>query len=281
MSKDEAHDQDEDAADADDGEESGGTLMVELLSTVPLTLDREAFYAALERRVGEVQGADEGPLQAFLLEHTVEQEGGRLPVGVALLETNQETTPDSLDPALRQTWDWEEAEQVAGACSHAILLTELTGRGLDREERLECFTGALLAALEVLEVDALHWPATQRLVDPSVFEDAASQGAAFFAGPTNVRLFKVEGEPDHTLMDTIGMAAFELPDVQLHFSELDLDDVGPFLFNLAHYLFGQGDVIEDGDTVQGIEESHLWPCTHERSRAQPDRAVIDVDPSSA
>ena len=48
---------------------------------------------------------------------------------------------------------------------------------------------------------------------------------------------------------------------------------------LVENQYREGDVIEDGDSVQGIEESHLWPCQHARSMAEPHRPVLDVDPS--
>ena len=40
----------------------------------------------------------------------------------------------------------------------------------------------------------------------------------------------------------------------------------------------RGDVIRDGDTIEGIEPGEKWRCLQEEALIPPDRLVIDLDP---
>ena len=51
----------------------------------------------------------------------------------------------------------------------------------------------------------------------------------FFVGFLNVRVFKVGDNPGEMLMDTLGLAAIGLPDLQCHFRDLDLNEVADLL----------------------------------------------------
>ncbi|ANY68306.1 hypothetical protein BBD42_18860 [Paenibacillus sp. BIHB 4019] len=47
--------------------------------------------------------------------------------------------------------------------------------------------------------------------------------------------------------------------------------------NIAYYLFENGDVINDGETVGGTEDIR-WRCEHQYALAAPRRVVLDLDP---
>ncbi len=78
-------------------------------------------------------------------------------------------------------------------------------------------------------------------------------------------------------MDTVGLAALELPDVQCHFFGLDAAAVAALLDETARYLWSEGDVIGDGDTVPGTD-GDPWACRREVALVDPPRDVIDVTP---
>ena len=82
-------------------------------------------------------------------------------------------------------------------------------------------------------------------------------------------------------MDTLGLAALGLPDLQCHFRGLAPEAVAPLLYNTAYYIFEKGDVIDDGHTVEGVTPGERWPCQHEASLVEPRRVVIDLDPGPA
>jgi len=91
-------------------------------------------------------------------------------------------------------------------------------------------------------------------------------------------MFNVEGGPGESVMDTMGLASLGLPDLQVHSTGLEPDDVARHLFNSAYYVLEKGDVIADGQTIDGIPPGTKWHCQHEASLVGPSRVVLDIDP---
>ena len=52
-------------------------------------------------------------------------------------------------------------------------------------------------------------------------------------------------------MDTRGLAPFGLPDLQVHFRDLEPARLAGLLYATAGYLLEEGDVIADGNTISG------------------------------
>jgi hypothetical protein len=52
------------------------------------------------------------------------------------------------------------------------------------------------------------------------------------------------------------------------------------LYNTGWYLFENGDVLEDGHTVQGVEPGSRWRCQHETALVPPQRVVVDINPGA-
>jgi hypothetical protein len=73
-------------------------------------------------------------------------------------------------------------------------------------------------------------------------------------------------------MDTRGLSALGLPDLQTHFRNLDPGRVAGHLYRVARYLFDQGDCIADGETIGGFTDDDKWRCRHEMSLVAPERA---------
>ena len=85
------------------------------------------------------------------------------------------------------------------------------------------------------------------------------------------------------LVDTLGLYAIGLPDVQYHFHDLDPNAVVNHAYNVAAYIFDKDASIKDGETIDGISEQGIdrniqWKCQYERSLIQPDREVMDICP---
>jgi hypothetical protein len=79
------------------------------------------------------------------------------------------------------------------------------------------------------------------------------------------------------VVDTRGLAVFGLPDLQCHFHSLGMEQMFPFLCDLGVYLFENGDVIESGHTIPGLDGTN-WRCRHENSLVPPTRIVLDINP---
>ncbi len=184
------------------------------------------------------------------------------------------------EPVLQQTRDWADAREVVAHCRASLLVTDFLASRLQYKTRLALFHSVLLSVLDLAPCLAIHWQPSQRLVQPEAYLSArrADEPDPLFPG-VNVRLFRVEDRaPGEMVMDTLGLAALGVPDLQCHFVELDPNAVATMLHNSAYYLFERGDVIEDGHTIQGIGPNPRWRCRHEMALVEPERVVIDVNP---
>src|SRR5215831_2919502 len=93
-----------------------------------------------------------------------------------------------------------------------------------------------------------------------------------------LEVFRVEGTASDVVMDTLGLQVFGLPDLQCHCHGIELPRLATYLRNAANYIFERGDVVRDGDTIEGLEPGEKWRCLQEEALIPPDRLVIDLDP---
>ncbi|HEX9103456.1 MAG TPA: DUF4261 domain-containing protein [Polyangia bacterium] len=198
------------------------------------------------------------------------------PAAAALGEIVPPPSKKQLADSLGHTRDWPGAAVAAARARAAVKLVD----ELPSEERLGAFVARVAAACGELPCVAVWWLPAERLVEPRALAAAARDGDPLRVA-LNVRLFHVEeGRGDERIMDTIGLAALALPDVQCHFFALDVAAVAALLEETARYLYAEGDVIGDGDTVAGPEGSgeEPWVCRHELALVDPPRDVVDLTP---
>lgn len=258
---------------------------VELLYPKPPRLEKSALLAALKKRLpaaAPMDGNESSGLLAFVHpDHLVSYAGGKeVPAQTFIALADKPPRGEAIEAAIQQSWRFPEAREAVAACKAAVAVSDLMSSGLPYQKRLKLFTNALLAVIDVAPPKAIHWQPAQHIVDPKAYARAAAEGEdeLFAAGAVNVRLFNVERAKGETLMDTLGLAALGLPDLQCHFHDLVAGEVAAVLYNTALYVFQAGDVIADGHTIEGIEPASKWRCRHERALAPPERVVIDMDP---
>jgi hypothetical protein len=187
--------------------------------------------------------------------------------------------------SVRQSWDFGEAATVVDRARATVLVTDFMTSNLEYRERLDLFQRSLRGVLETAPGVAIHWPHAGRIVAPRTWVhefDSGDLARRFFAGAINVRMFNVQsssrGGPDDVVMDTLGLAALGLPDLQCHFRDLDRGSVARLLYNTAWYVFTNGDLIADGQTVEGLAPGSRWRCQHEEALVPPARGVLDLNP---
>jgi len=270
------------------GEATGGfarTYGVELLFEERPSLSPEILLRSVRARRPAAEPLNKsggGTVLAILHpDHPVQFADGTAPAQTCVLPTDAPfQLTEALEDALRQSWKFPEAREVVGRCRHTVLVTDLMSSLLDPGERLELFEDTLAGVLEVAPAAAIHWRPTGQFISPSAYRNAYREGGAsrFFAGALNVRFYNISNSPGDMVMDTLGLAALGLPDLQCHYRDLDPGRVAALLSNTAYYIFEKGDVIEDGHTVEGLESGTRWRCQHENSLLQPARVVLDLDP---
>lgn len=229
--------------------------------------------------VGEANGTGQDNLIHFFhLNYMVQYAEGEMPAQTTLVEIDHRPAAD-YETAIQQCWHWQEAEQTLNECSYSLLLADMMASGLEPKSRLQLFTGALRAVLEAAPCDAIYFRESDKLVEPGPYLAAIEDGNLLY-GAMNIRFYNVEGTghgQEERLMDSIGLAALGIPDVQCHYYALTPSEVAGHLMDIAYYLFTHGDIIEDGETVD-LSEDMRWRCEHQYALAGPHRAVIDLDP---
>jgi hypothetical protein len=242
------------------------TLMVELWFEAEPQLDPDALVAALP---GTDRMPSDGPVLVAhpqFVHHYEDRE--QCIITAALYPDAGATNGDR--PDTTQTWDWPEAGDVLARCRHQLLIAEFAGRAHPHKDRLEAYLPTLRAAVELTRPAAAVCPTSDRVVRPhELLEDE-------LAPFVNVRLFRVSDD-DSTLMDTLGLHALGLPDVQCRFDHArhSPESIGVMLYDLAAFLVDRGDVIADGDTVGDLP----WRCHTGEALVEPERRVLDLTPA--
>jgi hypothetical protein len=180
--------------------------------------------------------------------------------------------PGKALPDTSQTWDWPDADTALAGARASLLVVETSGESYATRDRVAALVGVVRALSVSTQPVAVSWPTSQRVSDP------ADGGADGLGGLLNVRFFTVADDEDERVMDTRGLAPFGLPDVQIHFRDLDPGRLAGLLYATAAYLLEEGDVVEDGNTISGLDPDDHWPCHHEDALVAPPRRVLDVDP---
>jgi hypothetical protein len=268
---------------------------VELFFEVmPDLLPEAALLEALQSQLGNVSclsnaedlETPKSVVQFVFPDHQVHFENGDLPSQLCIFKTERPSlspTPanENYAASFQHSWLFPEAEMRLSSCPHSMLVTDMMSSGLPYHERMDVFQRALYAIVSVLRPDAIHFTVSKQFMDAATFLENVPGAENYdpLMGVFNVRLFRIEDEVHPAvLMDTLGLSALGLPDLQIHCHGLDVNQLAGLLYNTGHYIFEKGDVIEDGNTLGGWELSQRWICQHEVSLVAPHRVVVDIHP---
>ena len=267
------------------------TYGVELLCRAAPKIDKASLLTQVKRFCPDAQLLDPDPATPLISlvhpKHRVELADAVIPAQTVVVIGDGPFDARPFERALQQTWEFPEARSAVEGSSAAVFVTDLMSSSLEYRERLTLFHDCLRGVLDELPCTAIHWRHSGRIVDPVAWKrdyDAGDPAQRFFAGAVNVRLFKVHDDAGvdsgELVMDTLGLAALGLVDLQCHFHGLDPGAVARMLYNTAWYVFREGDVIADGHTVEGpgLRRTAKWRCQHESSLLGPPRGVLDLNP---
>lgn len=200
-----------------------------------------------------------------------------------LVTTLDEKHPDIKIPdvAFQQNWHWQEANETARTCKYVLLVTDLLTRTLQYKQRLNLFMNFLAAVTKATNPNVIYSVHGQKLIKPSDFITMLdSQERQPLYAICNVRLYNISDTVDkESLMDTVGLQSIGLPDFQIRFSNLEVNSVANLLWGYAYYIYDKGDIIENGNTLEGIISGSKWKCERQVSPLQPERIIINVKPN--
>lgn len=190
--------------------------------------------------------------------------------------------PAEVKAALAQTWDWPEAPDAVQTTKDTVVIEADLDLARTRAIGLKAVQAVVQAIVARVSATAIHWMPSERLVPPALFLDSLEHGGAPVDHAINVRLFRITGgRPGEGLMDTRGLSAFGLPDLECHFHGLDLGLVARLLFAYGEYLFDKGDVLGDESMVRGTQSHEEWECQRGTSTMGPPRPVVRLLPDPA
>ncbi len=218
--------------------------------------------------------------QYFFRNYMVHYKEGDLPAQGTIFKPEKPFSQDTLTHAYRQAWHWHTAQEVAGKCTYDLMVTDLMSMLLSHRDRVAYFQKFLSAVVRIMKPQALYFTSSDKLVDPQEYlRQIDEHGFGNLYALLNVRLYTITG--GGMLMDSIGMHALGLPDFQIRFSDKDPGQIAGLLYSYAQYIYDFGSVIENGNTVEGIEQGSRWPCVYSNAAVDPKRFVIDVKPGEA
>ncbi len=262
---------------------------VDLLCSKRPTIEKQTLLRRLKKWCPGVKPLDPDPSSSLLSfvhpRYPVTLADGGIPAQTFIAVCEKPSGSDDIESAIQQSWRFEGARDTVARASSVVLVSDLMSRALERRQRLDLFQRALRAVLDVVDCEAIYWRPSGHIVDPQSWRstfDRYNAAQLFMCGAVNVRLFNVEKSKGELrgdiVMDTLGLGAIGLPDLQCHFWGVDCGAVARVLYNTSCYIFTEGDVIENGHTVAGIEPDSRWKCQHEEALIAPARVVLDLNP---
>lgn len=246
----------------------------------PEIIANEIKYV-LEDKIGKVSLLTNEPnLMQYKLEDFIlsDSEDEMVIISLSLKEENLNII--EFTEYMDQTWNWEEAGNLLKETKYQLTISDNCGEGMGYKQRLvlcQLVTHIITSSLKPI---GILWQASSQLIEPNKYLDNIPGTEEYdpLYGAINVRLFTIEGKEENTVMDTVGLAALGLVDVQCYFYGYDVDQVANHLYAYGQYIFWNGDVIKDGDTIEGIEKYKKWGARHELSLLEPRRPVLNIGP---
>jgi len=271
-------------------DEISSVYMVRLMYEAEPAVSEEDILERLTARIGEVELMRPSDVPQPELQDALNfvfpnyrvryADGSEIPVGCNMIMLELKPRDWEGDHDLVQSWNWRQAKSVVPNCRWSIMVNDFLALGLPYKDRLALFHNIVMSVLDVAPCSAIHWMPSQQFVDPASYvltKDSPDPDPIYPA--INVRLYNIQDrEPGECVMDSIGVAALGGLDVQCHFIGLDPTDVAQMIGNSAYYIFNEGDVVKDGETIQGVGEGTRWRCRHEDALLPPGRPVLDIDP---
>ncbi len=126
---------------------------------------------------------------------------------------------------------------------------------------------------------ALYNPNAELIVTESTLSDALAAGLETDTLPldvlTEIRLFRLEEAAGWAVMDTVGLDQFHLSESEVLVPEsVDPNEVADWLYNLGLYLLDEGEVIHEGDTVDGPGGSYRVALSVDDPVVAPPRTTL-------
>lgn len=257
----------------------------------PRDVAPEVFHASL-RRVGQRDAelraeADDGAAAGSSDQRVAVQ------AGVMILEVTAKVVPLStaeVQAAAGQTWDWPQAAEVAVGHSAHVVLTSRSPVRTPRAEVVRLHWRAHAALAEFAPILAVLWRAAGKLTPvgapaesaqtPNGPGEAAPDALAALGCCVSFRAYPAAGGADRYVSDTVGLHAFNLPDIQAVTEDPPDESVSGAIYELAYRFFTSGCDLREGQEWT-CSRGGKWRASHRAARHAPPRNVLQLERCAA
>lgn len=203
----------------------------------------------------------------------------RLPAQAMIVNGQKKINVEEYEAIIQQSWYFNNVEKELEKVNYEIIVNDFMASGLEYKERLFLFKSLVTVLVENTNCTVIEWTPCGQFISPTEYLTYAKEDELYPA--VNVRSYNISnGEEGEMIVDTLGLAALGIPDLQCHFKKLDGDSICSWIYNVAYYIFENGDIVKDGNTMQGLKPEDKWICLHELSIVQPERVLIDINPGT-
>ena len=224
--------------------------------------------------------------EVFHLPHyTVDLEDAEnVPYGLIVTDFLPVTKAHGDSFARTQFWQTPNGTDLLDSCTWHVVAGDIMSFTFPAKTRANILYDWLEIALDLLpSCKAVFFESSQNVMTARSLRANPFDGAErFFHGAVNARLVNVE-DTTNMLVDTLGLHVLGIPDVQFYFHSLNPSAIVSQAYNLAMYQLEFDVPIQNGDTVDGLDEDGSiqqdihWKCTYQVSLLEPHRDVLDVE----
>ena len=205
--------------------------------------------------------------------------------------------PGNLERACQQAWNWEGDPSPVIGKHRAFVRVRLSyvfgaaddARVMPAEYDPHAAMGTVVSIAQAITrcQGALAYfnPNGEVLMSPGELAQTLGFAAEHRREPieawSNVRMVNLRGVADGwLLMDSVGLAQLDLPDLEAVFAETAFrpNEVARFLRNISLYVAGQGDVFEDGHTTDGPGDMRWRALRFDDALTDPPRRTVRFFP---
>ena len=267
---------------------AGAVFIIHLLMEEPCEMpDKDFMVSVLNKHLGDVDcfSCDDTSAGFMAKRYNVhyEEENKNMPPMLMLTKACEIEKPVMNEMDISQTWNCPEAEEILASCKYQVFANDMMAAGLHYLERAEMLTDYVDALLEIYPTcKAVVFETSKKMYTrEALFNCNVPKEDKFIYYAVNVRFFNIQ-DTDDMIVDTLGMGALFMPDLQYHFHGMDPNEVVNHAYNVLSYMFARENPIKSGDHIDGIKDGKMsrdvqWNVRYEGSLIQPMREVIDFN----
>lgn len=252
---------------------------IQLLFQDDVIIDYQLIYEYMKQKFGHVEILGIDKIASFALKDylVTYRDGKQAPFQLMLTDMETLSFTDIDESAIVQCWNTKNPQELLDHCHYKITLADFMSARMPRVKRCQILSQYLDILLSLYpECIALYFPHAQKFMSVEAYQNSQwDKDYHFLDGGLNIRLYNIENSYG-MIVDTVGMRAIGLPDLQMCFYKLDVDEVVEYMYRLVAKLFLYGDNYNDGDFVEGRYVYENWQLYHMDSVMPPKRYVIDI-----